>query len=91
MPISTQSDLTAMETETAPFRASLGPLPGGWEQITDQSETRCFRNHDTHSTTYYDPRQPNRHRDGFAPRSIDGAPLPSGWKPGVNLVGRYFS
>lgn len=75
-----------MENETAPH----GPLPQGWEQTTDTSGMRCFRNNELSLRTYYDSREPNRHSNGFASAPVDGPPLPSRWEavrqPGGPLV-----
>lgn len=78
-----------MENNPVPKTDSRS-LPQGWEQITDESGGRCFRNDAMNVTTYYDPREPNRHPNGFAPTPIDGDPLPSRWEaisqPGGPLV-----
>ena len=79
-----------MENETAPRTNPRRPLPQGWERITDESGSQCFRNDEMNLRTYYDPREPNPHRDGFASTPVDGAPLPSRWEavrqPGGPLV-----
>lgn len=71
-----------MENQTTPTSNSPAshPLPSGWQQTTDESGARCFRNHDINITTYYDPRLPNPHPDNFAPTPVGGTPLPSGWE-----------
>lgn len=70
--------------------SSRGSLPGGWEQITDDYGMQCFRNDELNLRTYYDPREPNPHSDGFVSVSVDGPPLPSRWeavrRPGGPLV-----
>jgi len=79
-----------METETTPRPNPSGPLPQGWERITDDSGSQCFRNNELNLRTYYDPREPNPHPDGFVPTPVNGPPLPSRWeavgKPGGQLV-----
>ena len=79
-----------MENGTAPPTSPRGPLPQGWEQVADQSGIRCFKNNEINLRTYYDPREPNRHPDGFVPTTVDGPPLPSRWEavrqPGGPLV-----
>ncbi len=80
-----------MENETAPRPPNQrGPLPQGWERISDESGRQCFINHSLNLRTYYDPREPNRHTNGFVPTPVDGPPLPAGWEavqqPGGPLV-----
>ncbi|MCJ1310169.1 hypothetical protein MMC25_003830 [Agyrium rufum] len=79
-----------METETALQTNARGPLPQGWIETTDAAGIRCYKNHDLDLRTYYDPRKPNPHGNGFVPTSVDGPPLPSNWeavqKPGSSLV-----
>jgi hypothetical protein len=79
-----------MEIETAPRTHLPGSLPQGWEQVTDESGMQCFRNGELNLRTYYDPREPNRHSNGFTPTPVDGPPLPTRWEavrqPGGPLV-----
>ena len=79
-----------MENETAPHPPTHGPLPQGWEQITDESGMQCYMNNELNLRTYYDPRVRNPHRDGFASAPVEGIPLPSRWeavrRPGGPLV-----
>jgi uncharacterized protein YbdZ (MbtH family) len=56
-------------------------LPAGWEQVTS-SERLYFVDHNTHTTTFQDPRKP---LDPNIPPpnisvTLEGDPLPAGWK-----------
>ncbi|MCJ1474109.1 hypothetical protein MMC13_002767 [Lambiella insularis] len=78
-----------MENDTAPRPDAHDPLPEGWERF-DDGGMQCFTNEELNLRTYYDPRDPNPHLDGFAPTAVEGPPLPSRWeavrKPGGPLV-----
>ena len=79
-----------MENGTAPRTDPSDPLPRGWERITDEAGAACYRNDEMNLRTYYDPRKPNPHPDGFVPTTVHGPPLPSRWEairhPGGSLV-----
>lgn len=60
--------------------APLGPLPEGWTRVHVERGLSYWMNSTTHVITYYDPREGNPHRDGFATIPVDGAPLPNGWE-----------
>lgn len=59
---------------------SFGTLYDGWENDTNSSRQSFWTNSATKIKTYYDPRKPNPHPDGFAPIPLEGAPLPEGWE-----------
>ena len=63
-----------------PSSTSLGPLPNSWEGGTNSLGQTFWTNSATRIKTYYDPRKPNPHPDGFAPIPLEGAPLPEGWE-----------
>ncbi|KUJ15905.1 uncharacterized protein LY89DRAFT_685798 [Mollisia scopiformis] len=65
-----------MSSETA----SLGPLPDGWEQGRYSTGKTFWTNSTSRIKTYYDPRKPNPHPDGFEATPVEGAPLPDGWE-----------
>ena len=70
-----------------PSPTDLGPLSDGWHESRDASG-RCFwTNSAAGVKTYYDPRKPNPHPDGFAAIAIQGAPLPEGWE----IIGRKLN
>ncbi|KAH7395497.1 hypothetical protein BKA64DRAFT_708892 [Cadophora sp. MPI-SDFR-AT-0126] len=61
------------------------PLPSGWTRgITPTTNQQFWLQTATNKKTYYDPRNPNQHRDGFAPIPVESKPLPDGWE----VVGR---
>jgi hypothetical protein len=65
---------------------SSAPLPEGWERIapTPSGGLLHWVNREQRITTYYDPRLPNPHTQGFKAIPLEGPPLPSGWE----IVGR---
>jgi len=70
-----------MQSEAAQsLSTSLGSLYDGWEEGTNSSRQIFWTNSATGIKTYYDPRKPNPHRDGFAAMPLEGAPLPEGWE-----------
>ncbi|PVH77507.1 hypothetical protein DL98DRAFT_534784 [Cadophora sp. DSE1049] len=61
------------------------PLPLGWTRGTTITTNQQFWVHAaTNIKTYYAPRNPSPHRDGFAAIPVEGEPLPEGWE----VVGR---
>lgn len=77
-----------MSSEAAPISStSPGPLPDSWESGTDPSGKAFWANSSTEIKTYYDPRKPNPHPDGFAAIPLEGSPLPEGWE----VLGRTVS
>jgi hypothetical protein len=57
------------------------PLPHGWEQGTTPEGRVYYLNHNTHITTWNDPRNPNPNPENESvPASLHGPPLPAGWE-----------
>ncbi|KAH9967964.1 hypothetical protein BC827DRAFT_460325 [Russula dissimulans] len=65
--------------------ADLGSLPAGWEEKYSSKGELYFVDHNTHTSTWIDPRRQailksNRQRIPFRPQTIlQLGPLPSGW------------
>ncbi|KAL2072020.1 hypothetical protein VTL71DRAFT_11363 [Oculimacula yallundae] len=67
------------------FGYSMGvDLMDRWVRGNTSTNLVFWTHPDTKVKTFYDPRQPNQHRDGFAAIPLEGAPLPEGWE----VVGR---
>nr|XP_018900896.1 PREDICTED: transcriptional coactivator YAP1-A-like [Bemisia tabaci] len=59
---------------------SLGPLPEGWEQALTPEGEQYFINHQTRTTSWFDPRIPQHMQRTLSA----GAILPSGWPPTIS-------
>lgn len=58
----------------------LGPLPAGWEEGRTAGGQAFWTKREDGIKTYYDPRRPNPHPDGFGPLEGEGGGLPEGWE-----------
>jgi hypothetical protein len=61
---------------SAPIAASL---PSGWESSTTPDGRPSFIDHNTHTTTFRLPTDPNLSKDWVAV-TVEGDPLPAGWE-----------
>ncbi|XP_033207399.1 transcriptional coactivator YAP1-like [Belonocnema kinseyi] len=70
--------------KTATASSTLGPLPDGWEQARTSEGEIYFINHQTRTTSWFDPRIPSHLQR--APTS--GAMLPQNWiqQPGAGAI-----
>lgn len=55
------------------------PLPRGWEQCATPEGRVYYVDHNTHITTWNDPRRTYLGNESV-PVPLDGPPLPSGWE-----------
>lgn len=86
-PLKHATKMASSDNNLQPPNASgdTRPLPEGWTRGTTLTTNQQFWVHAaTNIKTYYDPRDPIPHRDGFAPVPVEGDPLPDGWE----IVGR---
>jgi E3 ubiquitin-protein ligase NEDD4 len=65
------------------------PLPLSWEQSTTREGRVYYINHNTHKTTWNDPRMPNPEHESV-PVSLNGPPLPPGWEAQRKANGQVY-
>jgi E3 ubiquitin-protein ligase NEDD4 len=91
--ISAAGDIPPINDRSAPpTEHHLPSLPAGWEQNTTLQGRVFYANHNTHTTTWNDPRLPdlpNLETDSV-PVSLDGPSLPRGWEARRNTNRNVF-
>ena len=76
--------------------AGLASLPAGWEEKYSRKGLVYYVDHNTHTSTWMDPRRQvilrsNRQRASFLPlTTLQLGPLPSGWSLAISSKGYLF-